>query len=138
MGLCVLPRVGELIERRQSLTQLYDLLLKDCLSVTRPQLQVDRLCYNYAYYPVIISSEEELLAVRDALNQQGIAPRRYFYPSLSTLSYVPASNVPVAEDISRRALCLPLYPELDPEIVRDICATMISVLDQPVAYAGNM
>jgi dTDP-4-amino-4,6-dideoxygalactose transaminase len=137
MGLCVLPKVDELIERRRALTDLYDLLLRDCAAVRRPRL-ADRMRYNYAYYPLVLASEEDLLLVRDELKVRDVLPRRYFYPSLSTLSYVPPSDVPIAEDISKRALCLPLFPDLDPAIVRDICATIVSTLDQRMAYAGNM
>ena len=66
--------------------------------------------------------------MRDSLNAQFVYPRRYFYPSLSTLNYVNKGNVPVSEEISRKVLCLPLYYELEPEQVKRICQVISQVL----------
>jgi dTDP-4-amino-4,6-dideoxygalactose transaminase len=61
---------------------------------------------------VIFPSEEKMLKVLHALNQQEIVPRRYFYPSLNTIEYTKGSNMPMSESISKRILCLPLYTSL--------------------------
>ena len=51
--------------------------------------------------------------VLKALNKKGIFPRRYFYPSLDTLSYIiPKQYMTESRNISKRILCLPIYPEL--------------------------
>jgi dTDP-4-amino-4,6-dideoxygalactose transaminase len=110
MGLCVLPRVAQLIGLRKQISQAYDEYFAGT-ELRRPVLR-DELAYNYAYYPVLFPSEEKLLEARDALNREQIFPRRYFYPSLNTLSYVEHRPLPVAEDASRRVLCLPLYHDL--------------------------
>lgn len=111
MGLCMLPRVANIIEERKEIARMYDMLLANT-GVQRPQLAAGT-AYNYAYYPVIFASEEQLLRVREALNAKEIFPRRYFYPSLNTLPYITQSNsCPVSENIARRVLCLPYYPGL--------------------------
>ncbi|TGE25625.1 DegT/DnrJ/EryC1/StrS family aminotransferase [Hymenobacter aquaticus] len=127
MGLCVLPKVDELIRRRREISELYDALLADT-AVRRPQLQEHTTRYNYSYYPTVMPSEQVLLAVRDALNAADVTPRRYFYPSLNTLEYAGPQSAPVSEDISTRALCLPLYYELTDEEVREICRVIKSAL----------
>ncbi len=128
MGLCVLPYVEEIIKKRKVLSELYDQLLLDKgLNIMRPVVP-SGTDYNYAYYPVVFESEAALLSVRDSLNADYIYPRRYFYPSLSTLSYVKKYEVPVSEDISRRVLCLPLFYELEPDQVKRICQIMAHVL----------
>jgi len=58
---------------------------------------------------VIFESEEKLLEVQQKLNDNNIIPRRYFNPALNTLPYVNYKAIPVAEDIAKRVLCLPLY-----------------------------
>ena len=69
---------------------------------------------NYSYFPLIFKSEYELLKVKEALNEQKIYPRRYFYPSLTTYTkVVEYVNIPISEDISKRILCLPLYWKLE-------------------------
>ena len=116
MGLCVLPKVPDLIAARKERFGYYDHQL-DFNKITRPSL-TPGMAYNYAYYPVVFDSEETLLRVMDALKAEAITPRRYFYPSLNTLpfTFAPGSATaqpcPVSEDVALRVLCLPLYPDL--------------------------
>jgi len=128
MGLCVLPHISTIIQKRKMLSDLYDsLLLKDSLKIRRPALPANTE-YNYAYYPVIFTDEKTVLSVRDSLNADFVYPRRYFYPSLSSLNYVKKYSVPVSESMSTRVLCLPLYYDLEPEQVTRICQIIQSVL----------
>ena len=84
---------------------------------------------NNSYFPIIMPSEIDLLKVKEALNQHDIFPRRYFYPSLDTLSYLsPKQHCNKSRDISRRILCLPMYSDLDETIQRLIIQTITSVL----------
>lgn len=76
---------------------------------------------NYSYFPVIFESEEQLLKVLKALNDNNIFPRRYFYPSLNTYTkIVKYQAMPISEDISKRILCLPLYLTLETVIIEKI------------------
>ena len=118
MGLAVLPHVADLIERRMQICDLYDSLLKP-LSISRPVIP-EHTIYNYSYYPVLFESESILENVVNALHEKEIYPRRYFYPSLNTLPYVQKTTDLIAEEISRRVLCLPLCHDLDHADVRNI------------------
>ena len=111
MGLCVLPHLPALIERRRAVCEHYDRRFADAGVLRRPTVRPGTE-YNYAYYPVIFPSEQAALAVRDRLNARGVFPRRYFYPSLTELPYAAGQRAPVSEDASRRVLCLPLSGEL--------------------------
>ena len=124
MGLCNLPYVKKIIEKRKQLSQLYDSLLNGKL--TRPKTQKD-LEYNCAYYPVLFESEEHLKKVFEVLNFKGIFPRRYFYPSLNTLDYIKGDSCPISEDISSRIACLPLYFDLELETVEEISKIILNV-----------
>lgn len=111
MGLAVFPYVEEIIKKRKFLTEKYENLLIN-LPITKPKIR-EHTEYNYAYYPIILSSEEILLNVKEELYKNQINTRRYFYPSLNNLSYLNHYYpCPVSEDISNRALCLPLYHDL--------------------------
>jgi len=77
---------------------------------------------------VIFEAESVLLKVLEQMNLHNIYPRRYFYPSLSTLPYIHGQSVPIAEQISRRVLCLPLYHALSDEEVDMICRLLKRVL----------
>lgn len=110
MGLCILPNIEEIISARKSITELYDVTLS--VNFTRPLFPA-KPEYNYGYYPLVFDSENYLLEVVKNLKENNIAGRRYFYPSLNELPYLQQQPCPVSEDISRRVLCLPLYPGLE-------------------------
>lgn len=118
MGLCNLPHIEEIIAARKQVSGWYDDLLL-ASDLTRPVLP-DGTEYNFAYYPVLFPSEESLLRARDRLNELQIFPRRYFFPSLNQVPYLPAWQSPVSENISRKILCLPLYTDLSLSEVEQI------------------
>ncbi len=108
MGLCNLPHVPAIIEERRLLFEKYDSKL-DWNRLKKPLIAPD-IQYNYSYYPVVFESEASMRQVQTALVAKEIIPRRYFYPSLNTLGFMPRHySCPVSEDISSRVLCLPLY-----------------------------
>lgn len=119
MGLANFPYVTEIIRERKRVSDRYDSLLAGVVNRPKPQPELE---YNYAYYPVVFKSEQELLGVFAALKEHDIFPRRYFYPSLNTLSYLKTTqNCPVSEDICSRIACLPLYPILGDDDTSKIC-----------------
>lgn len=133
MGRCVLPNVNESIATRKECSGWYDEQLEGCL-LQRPVPPVG-LEYNYAYYPVVFHSHEVMLKVRQALIDNGIGPRRYFYPSLNTLPFLKPElkrACPISEGISSRVLCLPLYAGLSKAEVDVICGIIKQTLQDGV------
>lgn len=128
MGLCVYPHINEIIIKRKEQTALYDTGLSSLGRLLQRPIVPDNTIYNYAYYPVVFETEKRLLEVRDALYASYIYPRRYFYPSLNRLPYVEKHSMPVAESIASRVLCLPLYHDLTPEQIRQICQIITDIL----------
>jgi dTDP-4-amino-4,6-dideoxygalactose transaminase len=129
LGLCILPKVSELINKRRVISDLYDDLLKDS-QLTRPNY-LPKTFYNYSFYPVIFPSSQSLLKTIKALNEREIFPRRYFYPSLNTLPYLPYTSMPISENISQRILCLPLSNYLTFDEVNLISNILCDVLVLP-------
>lgn len=118
MGLCNLKYVDDLISQRREVFELYSELLAPRF---KTPIIPQSVAYNYAYYPLLFENEEQLGAVMKALTEENIFPRRYFYPSLNKLPYIDdAQACPVSEEISRKIVCLPLYPGLSAEDVRRI------------------
>lgn len=119
MGLCNLNYIDNIIRERKRRSEIYD-------SQLNPNFRSQKMStdseYNYIYYPLIFESEDELVKSEQTLNNIDVHPRRYFYPSLNTLSYLEvAQSCPVSEDISKRVLCLPLYDTLEEEMISKIC-----------------
>jgi dTDP-4-amino-4,6-dideoxygalactose transaminase len=120
MGLANLPYLEEIIEKRKALHYLYVERLADC-HLEFLSFDEKKVKYNYAYFPVVFRTEIDLLNAKVLLEQNGINARRYFYPSLNTLSFLPAHQpCPVSEDIAKRVLCLPLFASLEHEQLEQI------------------
>ena len=127
MGLTVLPYFDSILARRKQLYERYIQKLGHHKSLVFQKIK-KHVDYNCSYFPVVFESEEQLLNVVTVLNKNSIFPRRYFYPSLNTIEYLSGQNMPVAESISQRILCLPLYYDL-PETDQDrICKLILQTI----------
>ena len=126
MGLANLKHTEAIHIQRKKLSECYDKNLKN-LKARKVAWHKDAN-QNYAYYPVVLESEELLLKIKAELDLNEIFTRRYFYPSLaSSLPYLPKVEFPITEDISRRVLCLPLYFDLTEEEIDYICRLILRV-----------
>ena len=122
MGLCLLDDIKEIEEKRKIVIENYRKELKDLVQF---QKQNENATENYSYFPIAFKNEEQLLKVQKALNEKQIFPRRYFYPSLDTLTYIePKQECKISRDISKRILCLPIYAELEKENQDTIIKTL--------------
>ncbi|MCK5273413.1 MAG: DegT/DnrJ/EryC1/StrS family aminotransferase [Alphaproteobacteria bacterium] len=112
MGLCVLDDIDDILNARASASYSYERMLGNYFKLPEWNPDATR---NFAYFPIVFESQKEVLAGKKALEKLGIGTRRYFYPSLDTLSYLqPQPEQPVSRNIVQRVLCLPLpAPDLD-------------------------
>ncbi len=127
MGLSNLLEVEEILACRKRLSKHYDSRLKSD-KITYQSIQKGT-GYNYAYYPVIIDSEELLEQILEALKSHKIFPRRYFHPSLNTVGLSNHQDMSVSESISERVLCLPLYHTLSKEEIDLICRVILRTIN---------
>jgi dTDP-4-amino-4,6-dideoxygalactose transaminase len=129
MGLCNLPKVNDFILQRKAIANMYKTELYG-LPLDFPEIP-GHVEYNYSYFPVFFRNEKELLAVKNFLQANDINTRRYFYPSLNKLPYLNSENeCPVSQDLARRVLCLPFYPQLTKENVEFICSLIKKIFEQ--------
>ena len=120
MGLAVLPYMQEILKERSKVVAYYDDNLKtDRLSRIKIRKETD---WNSAYYSVLFESENHLLEIEKSLHNIEVFPRRYFYPSLTNLPYVPPSSCEIASSVSSRILCLPLFYGLNENEVKGIAS----------------
>jgi dTDP-4-amino-4,6-dideoxygalactose transaminase len=119
MGLTNIKYMGDILAKRKSIYEWYRMNLQS-LPIRFQEIAKDTY-HNHSYFPVIFEDENILLSVVEALNLDNVYPRRYFYPSLTELPYIHDQAAPIAEDISCRILCLPVYHALSREEVDMIC-----------------
>ncbi len=118
MGLCVLDEIETIKAGRKQVWETYQHALHSTLQLQQWNKHSDN---NHAYAPVVFKSEEALLKAEANLKNNGIMPRRYFYPSLDTLDYLQAHQVcEHSRDLSKRILCLPIYPGLGKDVQEKI------------------
>ncbi len=128
-GLLGLDLVDEEIEDRRTLTYLYHRLLSDVPGITYLE-DMPGVRHNYSYMPILVDPETFGIsrdALSEILRECNVYSRKYFYPLCSNYpcySALPSSapeNLPVANRIADHILCLPLYGELDEDIVENVC-----------------
>ena len=111
MGLCILDDIDFIMEQRREIWEYYFKNLKDDFDM---QILNKYSTNNYHYFPILFKNEDLLLNSMEALNNNDIFPRRYFYPSLDKLPYVDTNDdCKISQNIASRILCLPLYVGLD-------------------------
>lgn len=107
MGLAVLPYVKDLINRRRIQFEFYFThITSDKIKKIKIREGTD---WNYAYFPVVFENENVMLAQKNKLKENNVYPRRYFYPSLNTLSYLDYIEMKRSEKVSSSILCLPMF-----------------------------
>ena len=131
MGLCNLRHLETEIEKRKKVAERYREHLEGVEGLQLNVIQSD-VKSNYAYFPVVF--EEKVFGasraeVFDALAEQGIGARKYFYPLTNTFSAFHGKynvlETPVALHISKRVLTLPMYADLALEDVDRICEIIL-------------
>ena len=132
MGLCNLRHLEEEINKRRKVHDRYFERLGNIEGLRLNQTQ-ENVKPNYAYFPVVI--EENLFGasrqeVFDKLAENNIIARKYFYPLTNTFTaFHGRFNVletPVALHISRRVMTLPIYADLELDVVDKICDLILS------------
>ncbi|WP_394242572.1 DegT/DnrJ/EryC1/StrS family aminotransferase [Vibrio astriarenae] len=125
MGLCVLDDIEQIKKARSELVVAYDALLPS--NVQRQQLSQEA-SQLLSYMPIKLDSEEQLKRVKLNLENNGVFPRRYFYPSLDT-TYSDSNEVTKSQQLASRILCLPLYVDMTPEDVKLISLILAGALE---------
>ena len=125
MGLVNFDHFPNIKKHREISSSLYDSLLKDPIIKYDYNSELER---NFSYYPIIFSSEKQLLHVTEKLNNNQIYPRRYFYPSLNNLPTVSGNVCLNSEDISKRILCLPLSSDISEADIVKVSSIIMSSL----------
>ena len=129
LGLLQLQHIDGCIHQRAEVDTFYREQLRGIRGITIPPL-LPKTTHNYSYFPLLVNKDYPLS--RDELHwkfrDQGIFARRYFYPLISEFSMyrgLPSATpalLPVASNISRQILCLPIYPGLSEDKQAEIIA----------------
>lgn len=119
LGLVNLKYLDQVRKNRKINYHIYKSLLEDCHFIKFQMINPEE--YNFSYMPVLFDNEKLLLRCVKRLCSENIFTRRYFYPALNQIEILKSKCLPVAENISKRILCLPQYDTLIEEDIIKIC-----------------
>lgn len=132
MGLCNLKYINEEIKKRKKVVEHYRRRLENIEGIYLAPIQKN-VETNYSYFPVVFDegiyglSRDEVFNI---LEENGIGARKYFYPLTNSFEcykgIYDVNLTPVAEELSKRVLTLPLYADLDISDVDRICSIIIN------------
>lgn len=125
MGICNLRHVDKEIEKRKVVVDRYIENLDKIKGIKLSKGQAG-VKPNYAYFPVVFDGYKKTRdEVFEQLKAHNIYARKYFYPLTNSFAcYKGQFNVdhtPVAKYIADRVLTLPLYTDLELELVDRVC-----------------
>jgi len=127
-GLLQLNTIGTCIAKRKTISNLYRKLLNEVKGISFLS-DFEGVKHNYAYFPIFVDAKEygkTRDALYEELNKNNIYGRRYFYPLISqfpTYNGLPSAavgNLPVAESVTEKVICLPFYPDLSEVEIKKI------------------
>ncbi len=126
MGLCNLKYVDLVREKRKEIYDTYFSLLENKGFRLNPSQE--NVKKNYSYFPLIVEeSEYDRDEIYEALEAENIIARKYFYPLPQDMPCYQGKfrgDTPIAKRLSENVLCLPIYPELQMDMVHRICETI--------------
>jgi dTDP-4-amino-4,6-dideoxygalactose transaminase len=136
-GLIHLKHIHEVLTDRIHVDRTYRNELAGIQGITIPSL-VAASEGNGSYFPILIDPSYPLSRdqIYDLLKKNGFYGRRYFYPLISNFPMYQGfqssnrSNLPNANLIADRILCLPIYPSLDANDQQKI----IKIISDPLKF----
>ena len=137
LGLLQLKHIDEVIKRRRQIDLDYRKELNGLKGV-RLLGNTHEKIYNYAYFPIFITDKYTISRddLYERLKKRGVHARRYFYPLISEFpmyqgfSSSRPDKLPVAKLAAQQVLCLPIYPDLSREKIKDICSFIAKHCDE--------
>lgn len=127
MGLAVLDEYEYIESRRGELFEFYKSALGGYVKF---QARLKGSTNNFNYFPIILENESQVIKIVERMTSDGFTPRRYFHPSLHSMTSIEAEygNLPISNQVSSKVLCLPLYADLDFEIAKKIVSSLIRAI----------
>lgn len=128
-GILQLKYIESALNERRAIACRYREILSEVKGITVLN-DVPGIKHAYSYFPILVEKLNFGMsrdALYDKLKQNNIFTRRYFYPLISNfptyrgLPSAEPANLPVANSIAEKVLCLPIYPGLDDSDICRIC-----------------
>jgi len=134
IGLTQLAELESFVKRRNTIAQYYDKSLSkiDCIEPRRTPPQSTN---NYYKYVAFLSSEIDRDDLKQRLRERGVRcsgevywPPLHLQPVYQRILGVRQGDFPVAEDVCKKMVCLPLYSDMTLSEAEQVTDTLQEVL----------
>jgi len=131
LGLIQLEKLPAANEKRKKLVKKYIELLTDTDAVSLPFLEIKNCEAVYHILPILLAKGIDRLDIIARMKEDGIQTSIH-YPSFKDFTAFKDYNLndaPVAEDIAKRELTLPLYPTMTIDEVECVAKSLKKALE---------
>lgn len=136
IGLIQLKRLHEILEKRNTIARFYDSKLSE-LSGIEPLRIPSNVYSNYYKYITLLDREINRDELKQKLRSRGVIcggevywPPLHLQPLYRKVLGTKEGDFPVAEDVCRRMLCLPLHASMSTEDARYVVEKLREVLGE--------
>ena len=129
MGICNLRHLDDEIAKRKAVVERYRERLENVNGIRLCPIQ-ENTKPNYAYFPVVFDGYKYTRdEACDRLKENDIIARKYFYPLTNSFECYKGkfdvNDTPIALDVSKKVVTLPLYADLSLDDVDRICDVIL-------------
>jgi perosamine synthetase len=124
IGFAQLERISDILKEKDRIISEYKKALKNVPIVVHQE--VGNVKHSYWMFTILAASEKEKNELRAHLDENGIETRPAFHPVHTMPMYFEKNKYPVAEDLGKRGVNLPSYPDLTNDDIKFITSTISS------------
>jgi len=131
MGLAQLKKLDEMNEKRIKIAKIYDLLLKQFSKIVSPK-KTESVKHVYQMYVIKLDKSINRDEFVMKLREKGIESSAHFDPPVHLQEAYKNSekvDLPITEEICKRVVTLPIYPDMTEEEIIYVCNSIKEVLE---------
>lgn len=118
IGFAQLERIVDILNEKDRIIAEYKQALKNVPVILHQE--VGNVKHSFWMFTILASSEKEKSELRAFLAEYGIETRPAFHPVHTMPMYIDKKTYPVAEDLGKRGINLPSYPDLTNDDIKFI------------------
>ena len=130
LGLVQLDKLKEANNQRKTLVERYIGNLKNCNKIKIPFQNIENIESAYHIFPILLDKNLDRIEIITKLKEKGIQSSIHYpaFKDFTAFKDIGLNESPIAEDISKRELTLPLYPTMTINQVDYVCNNLIDIM----------
>ncbi len=132
LGLVQLDKLKNANNQRKVLVERYLENLKNCNKILIPFQNLENIESVYHIFPILLDKKLDRVDIIGKLKEKGIQSSIHYpaFKDFTAFKDIGLNEAPIAQDISKRELTLPLYPTMSIEQVDYVCENLKQILGE--------